>query len=170
MGAALPPALPAEPEPEADPSQVPDVPLVRFMRRTEANRSRRLRSIGPRTLGARQMWRGETELGRLLHPPVEVERPTTRADCADGPRPCPFVSCRYHLYLEVTDTGSIKFVFPDLEPDELEHSCALDVADEGGVTLERTGDLLNVTRERTRQIEMSAMAKAKRRLARLREP
>src|SRR4051812_43658731 len=29
------------------------------------------------------------------------ERPLRRADCANGPRPCPLVSCRHHLYLDV---------------------------------------------------------------------
>ena len=26
-----------------------------------------------------------------------LERPKTRGECADMPRPCPFLSCRYHL-------------------------------------------------------------------------
>ena len=30
-----------------------------------------------------------------------VARPLTRAECKDGPRPCPWVSCRHHLLLEV---------------------------------------------------------------------
>jgi hypothetical protein len=36
---------------------------------------------------------------------------------------------------------------------ELEHTCALDVADKGGITLEEVGAIMNLTRERVRQVE-----------------
>lgn len=85
---------------------------------------------------------------------LDEARPRRRADCADIPRPCPFLSCRHHLYLDVNPrTGSVKFNFPGKEPWELEETCALDVAEKGGVTLERVGELSNLTRERVRQIE-----------------
>lgn len=87
-------------------------------------------------------------------------RPRTRADCASTPRPCPWVGCRHHLYLDVNpETGSLKLNFPDREPWELERSCALDVADSGAVTLDVLGRLLNVTRERARQIEIQVTEK-----------
>lgn len=88
------------------------------------------------------------------------ERPRHREDCAGGPRPCPHVSCRHHLYLDVNPhTGTIKLNFPDLEVWELANSCALDVADQGGTPIEKVGDFMNVTRERIRQIEMQALSK-----------
>lgn len=31
-----------------------------------------------------------------------VQRPTKRSECVDGPRPCPWVSCRHHLLLEIS--------------------------------------------------------------------
>lgn len=86
-------------------------------------------------------------------------RPQTRAQCEDAPRPCPYVGCRFHLYLDVSKRGSIKLNFPHLEPEELEHSCALDVAESGGATLEQVGYLLNVVRERVRQLEDMAFRK-----------
>lgn len=91
------------------------------------------------------------------------ERPTTRAHCAHVPRPCPWVGCRHHLWLEVMDTGSLKLTFPDLEPWELpeDHSCSLDVSDAGRVTLEELGRLLNLTRERARQLEVDAVRRFK---------
>ena len=33
--------------------------------------------------------------------PADVERPKTRGECENGQRPCPFVSCKWHLYLNV---------------------------------------------------------------------
>lgn len=93
-------------------------------------------------------------------PPVTLERPRTRGDCGAVPRPCPLVGCAHHLYLDVVRRGSLKLNFPDLEPGELETpSCVLDVADAGGATIERVGELLNVTRERARQIEQAALSK-----------
>lgn len=83
-------------------------------------------------------------------------RPRTRGDCIDVPRPCPFVGCEYNNYLDINgDNGSLKINFPDKEPWEIEPrgSCALDVADEAGCTLEEVGTILNVSRERIRQIE-----------------
>jgi hypothetical protein len=82
-----------------------------------------------------------------------IERPKKRSDCKNGPRPCPWVSCRYNLYLDVnSETGSIKVNFPDQEPWECKHSCALDVAEEGELTFEEIGGVMNLTRERIRQI------------------
>ena len=91
---------------------------------------------------------------------VEENRPRTRADCINGPRPCLFVSCKHNLYLDVNpETGSIKLNFPDKEIWELEHTCALDVAEKGGITLEEVGEIMNLTRERIRQVETRGLAK-----------
>jgi hypothetical protein len=84
---------------------------------------------------------------------VEATRPGCRADCKDAPRPCPWVSCRYHLYLDINSgTGTIKFNFPELEIWEMKHTCALDVAEEGESTFEEIGKAINLTRERIRQL------------------
>jgi hypothetical protein len=75
-------------------------------------------------------------------------------------RPCPFVSCKHHLYLDVSArTGAIKLNFPDLEVWEMTETCALDVADRGGTTLEEVGAIMNLTRERIRQVEVKGLAK-----------
>ena len=75
-------------------------------------------------------------------------------------RPCPYVSCKYHLYIDVNpSTGSIKVNFPDREVWELKESCALDVAQQGGITLEEVGEILNLTRERIRQVEVRGLMK-----------
>ncbi len=91
---------------------------------------------------------------------VEASRPRSRADCATGPRPCMFISCKHHLYLDVNPaTGSIKLNFPDREVWELDETCALDVADRGGITLEEVGSIMNLTRERIRQVETRGLLK-----------
>lgn len=93
---------------------------------------------------------------------LEQVRPRTRSDCANGPRPCVFVSCKYHLYLDVNPrTGSVKINFPDKELWELEDTCALDVADRGGITLEEVGSIMNLTRERVRQVETRGITQMK---------
>jgi hypothetical protein len=127
----------------------------------EQRRSRRKREVRARTISVKRMTKRELELGRLLYPEVEdVERPRTRAECADAPRPCPFVSCKHHLYLDVSArTGAIKLNFPDLEVWEMSETCALDVADRGGTTLEEVGAIMNLTRERIRQVEVKGLAK-----------
>jgi hypothetical protein len=69
------------------------------------------------------------------------------------------VACRYHLYLDVTPNGAIKYNFPDLDWDELDETCALDVAERRGQKLESVGRYLNITRERVRQLEVAAIGK-----------
>jgi hypothetical protein len=126
----------------------------------EQRRSRRKREVRGRTISVKRMTKRELELGRLLYPEVDVEKPQTRADCANGARPCPFVSCKHHLYLDVSArTGAIKLNFPDLEVWEMSETCALDVADRGGTTLEEVGAIMNLTRERIRQVEVKGLAK-----------
>ncbi|HEY8090499.1 MAG TPA: sigma factor-like helix-turn-helix DNA-binding protein [Polyangiaceae bacterium] len=127
----------------------------------EQRRSRRKRAIRAKTISVKRMTKRELELGRLLYPDVDdVERPRTRAECSDAPRPCPFVSCQHHLYLDVSArTGAIKLNFPDLEVWEMTETCALDVADRGGTTLEEVGAIMNLTRERIRQVEVKGLAK-----------
>src|SRR5262245_13028555 len=101
----------------------------------EQRRSRRKREIRARTISVKRMTKRELEIGRLLYPEEEHEKPRTREECADGARPCPFVSCKHHLYLDVSSrTGAIKLNFPDLEVWEMNETCALDIADRGGTT------------------------------------
>lgn len=38
----------------------------------------------------------------------EYAPPRTRADCVDGPRPCPWVRCKFNLVLDVTEIGTIR--------------------------------------------------------------
>src|SRR5215470_8256867 len=122
-----------------------------------------------RTMSRKEMarlFRQEAATGALdpelqtLRAELEATRPKTRAECAEGPRPCPYVSCKYNLYVDVNPkTGSVKMNFPDKELWELAETCALDVADRQGITLEEVGVIMNLTRERVRQLEMRGLAK-----------
>ena len=113
----------------------------------------------PSTLSPRRLRRERADGAGLLAI-IDDERPQTRSQCRSGPRPCLWVSCRFHLYLDVNQqSGSVKLNFPHLEPWQLSESCALDLAERGGLTLEAIGALLNLTRERARQLEQSGLAK-----------
>jgi Sigma-70, region 4 len=131
----------------------------------EARRGRRRSKTMSRKEIARELRRQrafgliDPELDAIMKE-IEGRRPRSRADCANGPRPCMFISCKHHLYLDVNpSTGSIKLNFPDKEVWELAETCALDVADRGGITLEEVGSIMNLTRERIRQVETRGLLK-----------
>lgn len=58
------------------------------------------------------------------------ERPRRRGDCVDGPRPCPWVSCRYHLAHErikrLDEDAAVEAI-----TETMTQTCALDLADDG---------------------------------------
>ena len=125
---------------------------------------RRRRRSRPRskTIALKRLTREELRVGALMFPPVDVPRPKTRAECREEARPCPWVACKFHLYLDVNpETGSIKINFPDLEPEDMKDTCSLDVAERGGITLEEVGEIMNLTRERIRQVEVRGLLKLK---------
>lgn len=126
----------------------------------------RRQGIPPKkTLAVRRITQLELAAGRAelqaLGADGPYERPRTRGDCARVPRPCPFVACKYSLFLDVSETGSIILNFPHLDPGEMppEQSCALDLADHGAMTLEDIAVVTNLTRERIRQIELKALVR-----------
>lgn len=95
---------------------------------------------------------GEQKLKGHVH--LKLVRPTgpppqTRGDCLPGgsnaARPCVWITCKWWLYSQDEQTrGPV---------------CVLDVADEGGMTLESVGVLMGITRERIRQIEEGFLKK-----------
>lgn len=114
------------------------------------------------TIPIKKISKVKLAVGRLLYPDNENKRPRYRYECKHGVRPCPFVSCKYHLYLDVNPrTGTLKINFPDTDISEMKETCVLDIADRFGATLEEVGELMNITRERVRQLELSGMEKLK---------
>lgn len=116
-----------------------------------------------KTIAVRRITQAELAVGRLelqaLGADEPYDRPKTRGDCARVPRPCPYVACKHSLYLDVSETGSIILNFPHLDPGEMpaNQSCALDLADQGTMTLEEIAVVTNLTRERIRQVELKAL-------------
>ena len=92
--------------------------------------------------------------------------PATRGDCPSE-RPCPHRRCRHHLLVELERTHR-RARMPPPELDDLEHSCALDLADQnpGGLTLDAVAQVFGCTRERVRQIQGTALAHMARKLGR----
>ena len=132
----------------------------RPIRSNTARRGARKGLRRSKTLALRRLSREEASEAREILESLEHLRPKARGDCRHAERPCPYVSCKYHLYLDINpQTGSVKLNFPDLEVWEMPETCALDVADRGGITLEEVGALLNLTRERIRQVELSGLKK-----------
>ena len=84
-------------------------------------------------------------------------RPTTRADCREGPRPCPWYGCRYHLGCDVTATGQVRL--RDLGDGD---TCVLDVAERGGLPEGAIGELMGLGPDRIHQVELEARRKVRR--------
>ena len=143
----------------ADAAITGDEPPATSRKVRRRGRRTRMRS---KTIAMKRLTKEELRIGALLYPTPDIERPATRGECKEGIRPCPWVSCKYHLYLDVNpETGSIKLNFPDVEVHEMKDTCSLDVADRNGITLEEVGEIMNLTRERVRQVEVRGLIKLK---------
>jgi hypothetical protein len=115
----------------------------------------------------------------LYREPLDVERARTRADCMAGgmnaERPCPYVTCRHHLAVEVTPAGNLRLVFPEafegLEPhlERMRATCSIDVAEQGAHDLDDVAAHMNVSAERVRQIQERAQSRHRESFAAARE-
>ncbi len=135
-------------------------------------RQRRVLRLTPRarTVSIKRMRTSQLradEADTLQH----TERPRTWGECQEralgtASRPCGYLRCKHNLLVDVDGrTGSYKVTWPHLTAgaygDEYgaypQHTCALRVAEQGGMTLEEIGSVMNLTRERVRQIETKAL-------------
>ena len=150
-------------DPPEDGSDQPDVDApsgvsgVRIRKRSVRQRGlRRKKSVSVKKISRREL---AEEWERLGEDARNYDRPKTRGECLGMSRPCPFAGCRHHNYLDINaKTGSITINWPDHTPDTMPApTCSLDVAQSGGKTHEQVGEVLNLTRERVRQIEIRAI-------------
>jgi len=81
----------------------------------------------------------------------------TRGACRKLPGPCPHAVCRFNLTSERRDSRGAKPAEAHLPV--IREACALEAADQGGMTLEEIAIRLSLTRERVRQIELGALKK-----------
>lgn len=144
---------------EGQHEEAPQPEIAKIRRKISAGSGNAAR-VRSKTIASKRLTRDEKKLSETLLYPDDVERPQSREECSAMSRPCPFVSCAHHLYLDVNpESGAIKLNFPHLEVWEMAETCALDVADRGGITLEEVGAILNLTRERIRQVEVRGLYK-----------
>ncbi|MBT3704965.1 hypothetical protein HOG17_04270 [Candidatus Peregrinibacteria bacterium] len=102
---------------------------------------------------------------------MNESRPRTREECKNDVRPCPWVGCGFHLYLDVDDNGGIIFnhentVFndDDLEDPDLRkmvQTCVLDIADKvkDGLTFCEIAEYLGCTVKKVKEILDSCIGK-----------
>ena len=78
------------------------------------------------------------------------------------PRPCPFVGCRYNLYLDVNPkTGHIRYNFPQRHVCQMDESCALDIAECGRLTDAAIAEILGLERSTVTKAVTRALKKMK---------
>ena len=116
-------------------------------------RIRKTRSHTNRNVSLRVLQKSAKEF------PEPVYHPKERSECRGGPRPCPLVGCKWNLYLDVSEKGTIKYNFPDLQPEDMQVSCALDVIEAGMTSALDIAAYMNLTREGVRLLELRAKAK-----------
>jgi len=80
------------------------------------------------------------KLGQVVQEPLPIPEgatfPRTRAECGDGPRPCPWMRCKWHL---ASDSA--------IPVREMTETCTLDVSEDGGVAMGDISDILGTTRQ-----------------------
>jgi hypothetical protein len=87
-----------EGEPLGQAEELPQPEVAKIRLKVHASRDGRFRS---KTIAPKRLTRDEKRLALVLVYPEDVDRPKSRADCQQMERPCPFVSCEHHLYLDV---------------------------------------------------------------------
>lgn len=93
-------------------------------------------------------------------------RPRTWGECqarglGTAASPCAYVSCRYHLAVDVTPCGGITLNRPAEEPQAAPQTCTLRVveAHPGGLDHYTIADLLNITHQGVSRMEVHALGR-----------
>lgn len=102
-----------------------------------------------------------------------LRQPATRGECAGGKAEresgsdCPHVLCRYHLLGELARRPAEEAVAAMVARLEgrWRGSCALDIAEDGGMDGQELSEIIGVSRARAEQITYEASSRWRRRLA-----
>lgn len=106
-----------------------------------------------------------TEDDQKLVRDVRRRHPPNRAACKDGTRPCPHVSCLYHLQLHVHENPpKIENRFPGSVFWEVPFSCGLDVADLGSRDPKEVAEILGYEPDDLLELERQVAKKLRRHL------
>lgn len=101
----------------------------------------------------------EADVDRDDKPYDPRRRPRVRADCKHVPRPCPFATCRYNLFVHVDRRGDVSTRTAELDAMRPTSSCALDVAEAGGLGLGKVAGILGLTATGVLKLEQRALEK-----------
>ena len=113
--------------------------------------------------------------------PTVDDRPKTRKDCLDRElgtleNPCPYLSCKFHLALDVTPNGGILFMteyvvktlddeggreVPEIDINSMDETCALHIADNGETPVEVMSEIVHLTNARLHAIVNDSLEKIK---------
>lgn len=94
-------------------------------------------------------------------------KPVQRGECRGGPRPCPWVSCRYNLSIDnVPPTRSTPTGVRETPVPEGRSNCVLDYTDRfpEGLLLEEVAEVIGASRQAVHQCMHRALARAGRNL------
>jgi hypothetical protein len=115
----------------------------------------------PHVVAAKSRVRRSHRLAVLPQEPREGLPPGGREECRTGPRPCPYVRCKHHLWMRVGEerqgSGNTS-VGSTVEPVTWT-TCALDVAESGPRSTREIAEWLGVSMRRVQQLIKAGIAK-----------
>lgn len=85
---------------------------------------------------------------------------STGGRCLTEDDPCPHSVCRHHLYNNAKESQVARASLTRI-------TCTLKLARRGGMNLEEVANLIGITRERVRQIELAGVTKMRKQLEKL---
>lgn len=92
-------------------------------------------------------------------------KPRTVNECPQAPTPCPWVTCKYHLWTYRVVRGGYSSVRRAVGWGDAGHTCALRVANDGEHTREEVAAILHISRARVQDVEAMALSNMRRLLS-----
>lgn len=101
--------------------------------------------------------------------------PVNRGECDEQSRPCPFVTCKHHLLVEVSSNGKLskRFEFDEADEDSIAEAlqampetCVLDAAG-SELSYKEIGAIMNLNHVYVYQVATGALLKAQAEILRI---